>query len=159
MTARAFIAGCSGVELTRDERAFFRDAEPWGFILFKRNIDNPEQVRALTASLREAVGRGEAPVLVDQEGGRVQRMGPPHWRRYPPGRAYGAIFADDPEKAREMARLAGRLIAHDLCSVGIDVDCLPVLDVPVPGAHDIIGDRAYGEDTVTVAALGRAAAE
>ncbi len=157
MTARAFIVGCSGLEITPDERAFFRDADPWGFILFKRNIDSPEQVRALTASLREIIGREDAPILIDQEGGRVQRMGPPHWRRYPPGRAYGRMGPDGSKE--EMARLGARLIAHDLLSVGINVDCLPVLDVPAPGAHDIIGDRAYAGDPRQVAVLGRAAAE
>ena len=159
MTARAFIAGCSGSELTVDERAFFRDAEPWGFILFKRNIDTPQQVRALTDALRDTVGVADAPVLIDQEGGRVQRMGPPHWRRYPPGRAYGHMAPGDPIEQRRLARLAARLIADDLLSVGINVDCLPVLDVPVPGAHDIIGDRAYADDPATVTELGRAAAE
>ena len=158
MTARAFIAGCSGLELTRDEQAFFRDARPWGFILFKRNIDNPQQVRALTDALRETVGVAAAPILVDQEGGRVQRMGPPHWRRYPPGRAYGRAPGDALAQA-ELTRLGARLIADDLLSVGINVDCLPVLDVPVPGAHDVIGDRAYADDPATIASLGRAAAE
>jgi beta-N-acetylhexosaminidase len=157
MTARAFIVGCSGLAITPDERAFFRDADPWGFILFKRNIEDPEQVRALTASLRETVGREDAPILIDQEGGRVQRMGPPHWRRYPPGRAYGRMGGDGAQC--EMARLGARLMAHDLLSVGVTVDCLPVLDVPTPGAHDIIGDRAYADDPADVAALGRAAAE
>ena len=156
MTARAFIAGCSGPELTPDERAFFRDSRPWGFILFKRNIESPEQVRALTGALRETIGVADAPILIDQEGGRVQRMGPPHWRRYPPGRAYGRANGNNP---RELARLGARLIADDLLAVGINVDCLPVLDVPVPGAHDIIGDRAYADDPTTVAVLGRAAAE
>jgi beta-N-acetylhexosaminidase len=158
MTVRAFIAGCSGLELTLDERAFFRDARPWGLILFKRNIDTPEQVRALTDALRETVGAAKTPILIDQEGGRVQRMGPPHWRRYPPGRAYGRASGDLDEQ-RKAAWLGARLIAHDLLSVGINVDCLPVLDVPVPGAHDVIGDRAYAEEPATVAALGRAAAE
>jgi beta-N-acetylhexosaminidase len=159
MTARALIAGCSGPELTPDERAFFRDARPWGFILFKRNIESPEQVRALTGALRDTVGAADAPILVDQEGGRVQRLGPPHWRRYPPGRAYGRASPEDPLMGREMARLGARLIADELLSVGINVDCLPVLDVPVPGAHDIIGDRAYAEEPAAVAVLGRAAAE
>ena len=86
MTTRAFIAGCSGLELTPDEAAFFREATPWGFILFRRNVDNPEQVRALCAALRDSVGRADAPILIDQEGGRVQRMGPPHWPKYPSGR-------------------------------------------------------------------------
>jgi beta-N-acetylhexosaminidase len=159
MKTRAFIAGCSGLELTPDEAAFFKEAAPWGFILFRRNIDHPEQVRALCASLREAVGREEAPILIDQEGGRVQRMGPPHWPKYPSGATYGALHANDPLVQRELARLGARLIAHDLRSVGVTVDCLPVLDVPSPGAHDVIGDRAYGKTPEKVAILGRAAAE
>jgi beta-N-acetylhexosaminidase len=156
---RAFIAGCSGTTLTPDEVAFFRDAAPWGFILFKRNIDHPEQVRALCDALRETVGRSDAPILIDQEGGRVQRMGPPHWPKYPAGSAYGRVHANDPLVRREIARLGARLMAHDLLGVGINVDCVPVLDVPVPGSHEIIGDRAYGRDPQTVAVLGRAAAE
>src|SRR5918997_730126 len=102
MTARAFIVGCSGPQLTADERAFFRDAQPWGFILFKRNVESPQQVRALTDDLRDIVGVSDAPILVDQEGGRVQRMGPPHWRSYPPGRAYGAANSGDASAASEM---------------------------------------------------------
>src|SRR5215204_7506807 len=159
MTIRAFIAGCSGHSLTPDERAFFRAAEPWGFILFKRNIASPGQVKALTQALRECVAREDAPILIDQEGGRVQRMGPPHWPVYPPGRAYGRIAGNDPLYHREIARLGARLMAHDLRAVGINVDCVPVLDVPIAGAHDVIGDRAYGRDPETVALLGRAAAE
>ncbi|HEX2137729.1 MAG TPA: beta-N-acetylhexosaminidase [Microvirga sp.] len=159
MTTRAFIAGCSGPELTAGETAFFRDAAPWGFILFRRNIDSPAQVRALCDALRESVGRADTPILVDQEGGRVQRMGPPHWPKYPPGSAYGRLLSGDPVVRRELTRLGARLIAHDLLSVGITVDCLPVLDVPVEGAHDVIGDRAYAKDPATVAVLGRAAAE
>ncbi|SCX84708.1 beta-N-acetylhexosaminidase [Microvirga guangxiensis] len=159
MKTRAFIAGCSGHELTPDEVAFFKEADPWGFILFRRNVDSPEQVRALCASLREAVGREDAPILIDQEGGRVQRMGPPHWPKYPSGSTYGALHANDPLVQRELARLGARLIAHDLRSVGVTVDCLPVLDVPSPGAHDVIGDRAYGRTPEKVAVLGRAAAE
>jgi beta-N-acetylhexosaminidase len=158
MTSAA-IFGCSGLELTPDERAFFADVRPWGFILFKRNVDTPDQLRRLTDSFREVVGRTDAPVLIDQEGGRVQRMGPPHWPKYPSGRAYGQAAAGDPFTARELARLGARLMAHDLRAVGINVDCLPVLDVPQPGAHAIIGDRAYGDDADTLAVLGRAAAE
>jgi beta-N-acetylhexosaminidase len=157
MTARAFIAGCSGPTLTARESAFFRDAAPWGFILFRRNVEDPAQVRALCDALRETVGRADAPILIDQEGGRVQRLGPPHWPKYPPGSAYGRI--PDPVARRELTRLGARLIAHDLRAVGIDVDCVPVLDVPVAGAHDVIGDRAYGRDPQSVAILGRAAAE
>ena len=156
MTSRAFIAGCLGTSLNADERAFFRDARPWGFILFKRNTQSPEQVAALTAEMRETVG-WHAPILIDQEGGRVQRMGPPNWPKYPSARAFLAI--NDPIRQREIVRLNARLMAHDLRSVGIDVDCLPVLDVPVTGSHDVIGDRAYAHDPDHVARLGRAAAE
>jgi len=154
----AAIYGCSGHRLTEEERAFFAEARPWGFILFRRNIDTPEQVRALTDELRAAIGDAEAPILIDQEGGRVQRMGPPHWAKYPPGNAY-LKASNDPMDARELVRLGARLMAHDLREVGINVDLLPVLDVPVPGSHDIVGDRAYGQDPATVALLGRAAAE
>lgn len=157
MTSAA-IYGCSGHRLTEDEQAFFADARPWGFILFRRNIDTPDQVRALTDELRASIGDADAPILIDQEGGRVQRMGPPHWPKYPPGNAY-VTASNDPMGARERVRLGARLMAHDLREVGINVDLLPVLDVPVPGAHDIVGDRAYGQDPATVALLGRAAAE
>lgn len=153
----AAIYGCSGHALTEEERAFFREARPWGFILFKRNVGDPEQLAALTAELRDAVGR-HSPILIDQEGGRVQRMGPPHWPKYPPAAAY-LKATNDPLAARELTRLAGRLLAADLKAVGIDVDCAPVLDTPVEGAHDIIGDRAYARDPGTVAQLGRAKAE
>ncbi|MGI8839466.1 MAG: beta-N-acetylhexosaminidase [Caulobacteraceae bacterium] len=153
----ACILGCAGPVLLGEEAAFFRDVDPWGFILFARNVETPTQVRALTDALRAAVGRADAPVLVDQEGGRVQRLGPPHWPRYPPARAYAGLA--DPHLRGEMAWLGARLIAHDLEAVGINVDCLPVLDAPGPGGHDVIGDRAYGDDTAEIAALGRAAAE
>ena len=155
----AAILGCAGTTLTADEVAFFKDVKPWGFILFKRNIADPAQVRALTAALRDTVGRDDAPILIDQEGGRVARLQPPHWRIYPPGRAYGSLVANDPLTAREITRLGSRLIAHDLLSLGINVDCVPVLDVPDPKGHEIIGDRAYGDTPEQVATLGRAAAE
>jgi len=158
-TSSAAILGCAGTTLTAEEVAFFRDVKPWGFILFKRNIADPEQVRALTAALRATVGRDDAPILIDQEGGRVARLQPPHWRVYPPGRAYGELVANDPLTAREITRLGSRLIAHDLRSIGINVDCVPVLDVPDPNGHEIIGDRAYGDTPEQVATLGRAAAE
>ncbi len=154
----AAIYGCSGHRLTESEKAFFADVRPWGFILFRRNVDSPEQMRALTDELRDCIGDSACPVLIDQEGGRVQRMGPPHWRKYPPGEAY-LKATNDPHTARELARLGARLMAHDLRAVGVNVDCAPVLDVPVPGAHDIIGDRAYAHDPATVARMGRAAAE
>lgn len=156
MTARALIVGLSGAVLTDAERQFFRDIDPWGFILFRRNVVDRAQVARLTAELRDAVGR-HAPILIDQEGGRVQRLAPPVWPAYPPGRAYGRI--ENPFDQREAAWIGARLIAHDLREVGVDVDCLPVLDVPTPGAHDVIGDRAYADEPDGVARLGRAAAE
>ncbi|MEH0197960.1 beta-N-acetylhexosaminidase [Caulobacter sp. CCNWLY153] len=158
-TSTAAILGCAGTVLSAEEAAFFRDVRPWGFILFKRNIETPDQVRKLTSALRETVGRPDAPILIDQEGGRVARLQPPHWGKYPPGRAYGELVANDPLVAREITRLGARLIAHDLTSLGINVDCVPVLDVPDPKGHEIIGDRAYGDTPEQVATLGRAAAE
>ncbi|ACB24749.1 beta-N-acetylhexosaminidase [Methylobacterium radiotolerans] len=155
MTSRALILGCSGKSLLAEERAFFRDVKPWGFILFKRNIGTPDEVRALTGALRDCVGSEQAPVLIDQEGGRVQRMGPPHWPAYPAGGRYGRLNGS----AATVARLGARLMAHDLAEVGINVDCAPVLDVPAPGSHDIIGDRAYGTSPERVAEIGRAVAE
>lgn len=156
MTLGACILGCAGPMLTAAEKAFFADVRPWGFILFARNVETPDQVRALTAALREAVGRADAPILIDQEGGRVQRLRPPHWPSYPPARAYAEL-----PSAEQLAitRLGGRLIAQDLAELGIDVDCLPVLDVPSQDAHEVIGDRAYAATPQDVAALGRAAAE
>ena len=152
------ILGCSGHRLTEAEKAFFAEVRPWGFIIFRRNVESPDQMRALTAEMRDCVGDPDAPVLIDQEGGRVQRMGPPHWPKYPPAEAY-LKATNDPLAARELVRLGARLMAHDLKAVGVNVDCAPVLDVPVPGAHDIIGDRAWARDPETVATLGRAAAE
>jgi len=157
MTSAA-IYGCTGLTLNEAEKRFFAESKPWGFILFARNVDTPEQVLALVEELRSTVG-WNAPILIDQEGGRVARLRPPHWRSYPPGRRYGEIYATDPEKGLEAAHLGAQLIALELRSVGVDVDCLPVLDVPVPGAHDVIGDRAYGETPQIVATLGRAAME
>ncbi|MDY6924430.1 MAG: beta-N-acetylhexosaminidase [Pseudomonadota bacterium] len=158
VTRSAAIYGCSGHRLTEAEKAFFAEVRPWGFILFRRNVDSPDQLRALTDEMRHCVDDPDAPVLIDQEGGRVQRMGPPHWARYPPAAAY-LEAADGLLRARELVRLGARLMAHDLRAAGITVDCAPVLDVPVPGAHDIIGDRAYARDPEIVALLGRAAAE
>ena len=155
----AAIFGCAGATADPEERAFFRDVQPWGFILFGRNCQTPDQVRRLVDSLRATVGRPDAPVLIDQEGGRVARLGPPHWRRYPAGRAYGDMATNDPLTRREITRLGARLMAHDLAALGINVDCLPVLDVPGPEGHDVIGDRAYGDEPGEIATLGRAAAE
>ena len=155
--ARAFVCGCLGTVLDADERAFLRDADPLGVILFRRNIDTPAQVARLTAEIRATLGRDDAMILVDQEGGRVQRLTAPNWRRYPAAARFAAI--EDLDDRAALIRLSARLIAEDLRAVGIDVDCLPVLDVPVEGAHDIIGDRAYAKDPAIVAKLGRAAAD
>jgi beta-N-acetylhexosaminidase len=150
------VFGLKGLALAPEEKSFFRAADPFGFILFARNIGDPAQVRALVAALREAVGR-EAPVLIDQEGGRVQRLGAPHWRLAPPAARFGALYARDPARGADAVRLNHRLMAADLASLGITVDCAPVLDVPVAGAHDVIGDRAFARDPKVVAALGHAA--
>jgi beta-N-acetylhexosaminidase len=149
----ASIFGCSGLVLTQAERDFFRRADPLGFILFARNVDNPGQVKDLVSSLRECVGRADAPVLIDQEGGRVQRLRPPHWRKAPPGEPFAVLATRDPEAAREALRLNYRLIGAELADLGIDVDCAPVLDVPIAGAHDVIGDRAFGRTADLVITL------
>jgi len=156
---KAAIFGCAGMVLSAEERAFFRDADPLGFILFARNVETPEQARRLTEDLRSSVARAEAPVLIDQEGGRVARLRPPYWRRAPPGRVLGELYARDPEAGLEATRLNARLLALDVASIGCDVDCLPVLDIALPDAHSVIGDRAYAAQPEAVAAIGRAAAE
>jgi beta-N-acetylhexosaminidase len=158
MARRAFITGLAGTALTTEERAFLRDARPWGLILFKRNIQDKAQVSGLVAEALHEVGAG-IPVLVDQEGGRVQRLGPPHWPAYPPGAAYGQLYDRDPGLGLAAARLGARLIASDLLQLGIDVDCLPLADVPVSGSDQVIGDRAYGDTPAKVAALAAAIAE
>jgi len=155
--ARAVIFGCAGLTLAGAERRLFAEADPLGFILFKRNLRKPEQARALVASLRAAVGRADAPVLIDQEGGRVARLGRPYWRVAPAAARFGALARIDRFVAAEAAALNSRLIAHELHDLGIDVDCLPVLDVPATGANAVIGDRAYAADVELVAMLGRAA--
>ncbi len=155
----ACILGISGTKFSPEERALYADAQPWGFILFARNIDTPDQVRALTKEFREIVGRGDAPVLIDQEGGRVQRLKPPHWPNYPSAGSLAGIYKNDPMKGVEAIGLGAALIATDLLDLGINVDCLPVADLRLPDAHDIIGDRAYGKDPEQVAALARVAAE
>ncbi len=159
MTARAFITGLSGPTLTANERAFAREARPWGLILFKRNIENKEQVTRLVGDFLGVIGDRDTPVLVDQEGGRVQRLGPPHWPVYPPGAVFGRIYDRDPEAGLAAARLGARLIAADLLPLGINVDCLPLADVPVEGAHSVIGNRAYGHEPGKVAAIAAAVAE
>jgi beta-N-acetylhexosaminidase len=152
----AVIFGCAGPRLTAEEREFLGASGPVGFILFQRNCESPDQVRELTASLRDTVGEAAAPILIDQEGGRVARLGPPNWRRYPSAARIAALGG---ERAQEAAYLSARLIADDLTALGIDIDCIPVLDLPVAGADPVIGDRAYGSDPATVVRLGRAAAD
>lgn len=156
---KALIVGCKGPRLSDAEREFLASERPWGLILFKRNCESPAQIAALTQEFRRVTGYREAPVLIDQEGGRVQRLGPPDWPRFPPAAHFGEIHARDPGKGREAARLGGRLIAEELASLGITVDCLPVADLRRPEGHGIIGDRAYGETIEAVVELARAAAE
>jgi len=158
MPARAFITGLAGLTVSANERAFLREAQPWGLIIFQRNVSSPWQVSDLTNSFRDLVG-WEAPVLVDQEGGRVQRLKPPQWPTYPAGARYGALYDRAPEAGLAAARLAGHLIAADLRPLGIDVDCLPLADMPVEGGDPIIGDRAYGSEPGKVAAIAAAIAQ
>ena len=155
MNTRAFITGVSGPELNADEREFIRAQCPWGFILFKRNIETPAQVTDLTNELRKELGRPDAPILIDQEGGRVQRLGPPNWPVYPAGGVFGRLYDIDPNLGLAAARLSARLIAADLNDVGVSVDCLPLADVPVPNADAVIGERAYGTEPGKVAAIAR----
>lgn len=150
------IFGIAGLTLSADERAFFRDADPAGFILFGRNVDSREQVRALTDELRAIHGRERTFICIDQEGGRVARMKPPVWRAFPPGAAFDALYDIAPASAIEAARANAHALGLDLAEVGISVDCHPPLDVRQPGAHDVIGDRAFGSEPLRVAALGRA---
>ena len=156
---KAFIAGVAGETLSPAEASFFRSAAPAGLILFARNCVSHEQIRRLVGDVRDAVGGDEILVLIDQEGGRVQRLRPPLGRALPAAQAYAMLFAEDATLAREAAFNAARLVADDLISLGINTDCAPVLDLPVPGSHDIIGDRAYGTEVAQVAMLARAVAE
>ncbi|MSP48400.1 MAG: beta-N-acetylhexosaminidase [Alphaproteobacteria bacterium] len=155
----AAIYGASGTVLTEAERAFFSRANPLGFIVFRRNCETPAQVRALVGAMRDAVGRPDAPVLVDQEGGRVTRFKPPHWRQAPAAGRFAKLASNHLAAATEASRLNARLIAAELLDVGVTVNCLPVLDLALAGANDVIGDRAFGGDPGTVTALGRAQAE
>ncbi len=159
MTSRAFITGIAGLTLSADERDFIRAERPWGFILFKRNIERPSQVIVLIKELHAAVGNPDAPVLIDQEGGRVQRFGPPHWPAYPPGALFGVLYDIDPKLGLTAARLSARLIAADLIDLGVTVNCLPLADVPIAGADAVIGNRAYGTEAGKVAAIARAVTE
>ena len=156
---RAVIFGCAGPELTDRERRFFAETEPLGFILFQRNCTDPAQVRRLVDQLRESIGRADAPVLIDQEGGRVLRLKPPHWRAAPAQGRFADLAGRDPDSAREAAYLNARLLAAELAELGITVDCAPVLDLRLPGAHEIIGDRALGSEPDQVTELGLAVAQ
>ena len=150
------IFGLSGPALTDDERAFFREADPAGYILFGRNVENREQLRALTDDLKTIHGRERLLISIDQEGGRVARMKPPEWERYPTGEAFAKLWDVAPASAIEAARANAQTLGLDLAEVGITVDYWPVLDVRQSGAHDVIGDRALGSEPMQVAALGRA---
>ncbi|HEY7688099.1 MAG TPA: beta-N-acetylhexosaminidase [Dongiaceae bacterium] len=155
----ACIFGCGGVALTDDERRLYRDSNPLGFILFQRNCQTPDQIRALIAEMRRCVGRADAPVLIDQEGGRVQRLKPPVWRKAPAAAVIGDLARRSLSRAIEAARLNARLIAEELASLGFTADCAPVLDLRLAITHQAIGDRAYSDDPAVVSALGRAACE
>jgi beta-N-acetylhexosaminidase len=156
---KAFICGIEGTALGDAERSFIAAERPWGFILFKRNVETPKQVAALVEELRGALSEKDAPVLIDQEGGRVQRLGPPNWPAYPAGALFGRLYDIDPALGLKAAGLSARLIADDLSSLGVSVDCLPLADVPVAGADAVIGDRAYGTGPGKVAAIARAVLE
>lgn len=156
---RAVIFGCEGPSLGDWERQFFRAVEPTGFILFLRNLEEPNQIRRLVAELKACVGRDPLPILIDQEGGRVQRLKPPYWRAAPAAARFGALASRDRELARHAAAINGRLLAVELRQLGITVDCVPLLDLRFPGAHEVIGDRAFSHDPEIVATLGRAQAE
>ncbi|HEU0134167.1 MAG TPA: beta-N-acetylhexosaminidase [Allosphingosinicella sp.] len=156
---QAAIYAPAGLHLTPDERSFFRDSDPVGYILFRRNIETREQMRALIGELRDLGGRDDLPILIDQEGGRVARMRPPEWPAFPAAEAFARLYEKAPMSAIEAARANAGAIAALLAEVGVNVDCLPVLDVRQPGATDIVGDRALGSDPMQVAALGRAMLE
>lgn len=151
----AVIYGMEGVTLNAEEKAFFSDVQPMGYILFQRNCESPEQVKALTDSLREIAGTEQVPILIDQEGGRVARLKPPHWRAAPSAAALAVCADEDIEKAKRLIYLNARLIASELAEVGVNTDCAPLADVPTEACHNIIGDRAYGDTAERVAELGR----
>ena len=153
------IFGLAGAALTPVERAFFIDAAPAGFILFKRNMVDRAQVRALTDSLRALTGRDDLPILIDQEGGRVARMGPPEWPAFPAGPAFNCLYEVAPMSAIQAARANAQALGLMLCEVGVTVDCLPLLDVVQPDTTEAIATRAYGSEPMRVAALGRATLE
>ena len=153
MQLRAFITGCAGYQLLPDERDFIREARPCGLILFARNCESPRQLKELCEDFRSVIGCNDVLIAIDQEGGRVRRLRPPQWRAQPSAKVFGALYRQNAEKGLEAAYAVARLLAADLRNMGINVNCAPVLDIPVPGAHDVIGDRAYGENSNIVTAL------
>ena len=153
------ISDVEGLKMNAEEKAFFSKHKPFGFILFKRNCDNPEQIKALTQEMRQCVGNDDIAILIDQEGGRVARLTPPHWKKYPAAAAYAKLYENDPALAKAAVQVHASLIANDLFNLGINVDCFPVVDIFYPGADKVIGDRAYGERPKSIAVLGRAGAE
>jgi beta-N-acetylhexosaminidase len=155
----ACILGCAGSRLSVEERALFDRIEPFGLILFARNVEDPRQVRALVNDFRAIVRRANAPILIDQEGGRVQRLRPPHWPDFPAAARFGELYSQDRRRGLAAARLGGQLIAAELAALEVNVDCLPVADVRWPEGHAVIGDRAYGSEPSVVAELARAAAD
>lgn len=159
MEHKALICSLRGTRPTVEERAFFKAEDPWGFIVFARNIEEPNQISDLCAELRDIVGRSDAPILVDQEGGRVQRFRPPHWENYPSASVLGDLFKIDREKGRRAVWLLSRLHAFDLLRVGVTVNCLPVLDIPTADSHAVIGDRAYGDTSDSVTVMGQSACD
>ncbi len=159
MRISPIIFGCKSTRLSDEEKAFYRAVQPWGFILFSRNVDTPDQVSALVEEMKSCVDHDDVAVLVDQEGGRVRRLRPPHWAEYHSAEVIGGHYKQDKTRGKRIAWLQSRLMAFDLVKLGINVDCLPVLDVPVPGAHDVIGDRAYSQDVNSISEMGRDAAQ
>lgn len=151
--------GLKGLRLSAEEKDFFNSVQPAGYILFARNIETPEQIRALTSELKELSGSSHLPILIDQEGGRVTRLRPPHWTAHPPSEVYGQIFAKNEAKAKQAVFLTGKIIAAELLNLGVNVDCLPVLDIPISDADPIIGDRAYALNAKDVSVIGRWAAQ
>ena len=156
MPRSAVIFGCGGAKLSAAEKAFFRDCDPWAFILFARNVETPEQLRRLTADLRDSVGR-DALIFIDQEGGRVQRLKPPQWRAAPAAARFGQIYKDDPVAAKRAIWLNYRLIADELRAVGVDANCAPVLDLPTENADPIISDRAFSSEPEPMIDMAHAA--
>ncbi len=159
LNCRSVIFGCEGTKLSAAEKKFFKAEQPFGFILFARNVETPKQLKKLVKALRTAVGRSDAPVLIDQEGGRVQRLRSPHWFEAKPFGYFGDLYQSEPERAIEALRLTTRLIAADLQDAGITVDCTPCLDLSLPETVDAIGDRAFDGDPQAVARLGAVVAE